>query len=204
MNGYCVYKHTAPNGKVYIGITCQNPLYRWNNGNGYARSPHMRNAIAAYGWDNIQHEILFAGLSAESAEEKEKELIALYDSTNPKRGYNIDSGGKAGRPLTDETKQKISLKKKGMPSNRLGSTQSVESRQKMSNTKKLIYQDEHKRKELTERAVKRKIVNLTTGEAFHSISAASREYGVSVASLWGACNGKCKTVMGSKWSYVSE
>lgn len=23
MNEYCVYKHTAPNGKVYIGLTAQ-------------------------------------------------------------------------------------------------------------------------------------------------------------------------------------
>ena len=32
---WTVYRHIAPSGKVYIGITCQKPEYRWNNGNGY-------------------------------------------------------------------------------------------------------------------------------------------------------------------------
>ena len=29
-NNFTVYKHTSPNGKVYIGITMQNPIRRWN------------------------------------------------------------------------------------------------------------------------------------------------------------------------------
>lgn len=31
---YSVYKHTAPNGKVYIGITGKDPEKRWLNGGG--------------------------------------------------------------------------------------------------------------------------------------------------------------------------
>lgn len=30
---YCVYKHTSPNGKVYIGITKKKPNDRWENSN---------------------------------------------------------------------------------------------------------------------------------------------------------------------------
>ena len=33
MKSYTVYKHTSPSGKVYIGITCRKPEYRWNHGN---------------------------------------------------------------------------------------------------------------------------------------------------------------------------
>lgn len=29
---YCIYKHTFPNNKIYIGITAQNPARRWANG----------------------------------------------------------------------------------------------------------------------------------------------------------------------------
>jgi len=29
---YCVYKHTSPNGKMYIGMTGQNPEKRWGKG----------------------------------------------------------------------------------------------------------------------------------------------------------------------------
>ena len=36
-NNYCVYKHTSPSGKVYIGQTSINPLDRWQNGKGYKK-----------------------------------------------------------------------------------------------------------------------------------------------------------------------
>lgn len=32
---YCVYKHTTPSKKVYIGMTGQDPEKRWRNGSGY-------------------------------------------------------------------------------------------------------------------------------------------------------------------------
>lgn len=44
MNKYCVYKHTLPNEKIYIGITSQNPIYRWDNGKGY-KGQFFYNAI---------------------------------------------------------------------------------------------------------------------------------------------------------------
>lgn len=80
---FCVYKHTAPNGKVYIGITGRNPLARWNGGNGYRNNPHFWNAICKYGWDNIRHEIIMSGLSKEESEQCEIMLIKSHDSTNP-------------------------------------------------------------------------------------------------------------------------
>lgn len=73
---FCVYKHTAPNGKVYIGITGRNPLARWNGGNGYRNNPHFWNAICKYGWDNIRHEIIMSGLSKEESEQCEIMLIS--------------------------------------------------------------------------------------------------------------------------------
>lgn len=79
MKSYSVYMHTCPNSKKYIGITCRNPLYRWNHGNGYRRNEHFFRAIVKYGWDNIKHEILFDGLTEEEAEQKEKVLIAKVD-----------------------------------------------------------------------------------------------------------------------------
>ena len=44
-NNYKVYKHTSPNGKVYIGITCNDVRDRWQYGNGYAKQPLFYNAI---------------------------------------------------------------------------------------------------------------------------------------------------------------
>ena len=89
-----VYMHTSPNGKRYIGITSQRPVHRWGgNGYGYIDNTYFWRAIQKYGWDNFQHEILFEGLTKEEAEQKEIELIAHYDSTNPSKGYNITAGG---------------------------------------------------------------------------------------------------------------
>ena len=88
---YCVYKHTTPNNKAYIGMTGVNPLQRWNNGAGYIGQPKFYRAILKYGWDNIRHEIVYSGLTKEEAAEKEKELIEKYDSVL--NGYNCSTGG---------------------------------------------------------------------------------------------------------------
>lgn len=74
-DSFCVYKHTSPNGKVYIGITCQKPSYRWSEGNGYKNNVYFYRAIQKYGWESFQHEVLFTGLSKENARKKEVELI---------------------------------------------------------------------------------------------------------------------------------
>lgn len=93
---YCVYKHTCPNNKVYIGITFRDPIVRWNNGNGYQNNKHFWSAIQKYGWDSIKHEILYSNLNEEDACQKESELIAQYQSTNREYGYNHATGGNKG------------------------------------------------------------------------------------------------------------
>ena len=91
---YTVYMHVFPNNKVYIGITQQEPEKRWKNGLGYdAHQTLMKRAIKKYGWQNIKHEILYKNLNKNEACNKEIELIALYDSTNKQKGYNVSKGG---------------------------------------------------------------------------------------------------------------
>ena len=97
-NNYVVYKHTAPNGKVYIGITRRKPEVRWGcNGSRYYNNKHFFSAIQKYGWDNIKHEILYDRLDAHTAEEHEKRLIFLYHSDDRKYGYNNTLGGEHGK-----------------------------------------------------------------------------------------------------------
>lgn len=108
---YTVYMHTTPSGKVYVGITKQNPEQRWANGNGYKRNKHFYRAILIYDWKNIKHEIVESGLTKEQACAKEIELIAKYDSTNPCKGYNNSTGGECGTlgaHLSAETRRKMS------------------------------------------------------------------------------------------------
>lgn len=112
---YCVYKHTSPSNKVYIGITF-NPKRRWYDGNGYLHKrkdgkynqPLFARAILKYGWDNFTHEILEDNLSKEQACELEKKYIQEYNSTNPQKGYNISFGGDIlmyGKTHSEETKK---------------------------------------------------------------------------------------------------
>lgn len=104
---YCVYRHTTPNGKVYIGITQQSPNDRWKGGWGYNTNLVFFRAINKYGWDNIKHEILMDGLTKEEAKAAEIRLIAEYRSTEREYGYNITKGGDLGvsRPHTQEEKE---------------------------------------------------------------------------------------------------
>ena len=97
MKFYSVYKHTAPNGKVYIGITKQNPKYRWGKeGRGYINNEHFYRAIQKYGWNSFAHEILYTNLEKEEAKRLEIELISRHNSSNPNFGYNNSLGGEAG------------------------------------------------------------------------------------------------------------
>ena len=99
--GFTVYKHTAPNGKVYIGITSNDPKFRWHGGNGYYRNEHFYNAIKKYGWDNITHEIIETDLPKDAACELEIRLITQYNATNPKYGYNGTHGGEHYKPTAE-------------------------------------------------------------------------------------------------------
>ena len=114
---YSVYKHTFPNNKVYIGITCQKPIRRWRkDGSGYGKTrnkhgheqPLIWRAIQKYGWENVQHEILNEVELKEEAEKLERYYITeVYHSNNKEYGYNIENGGNYVGKLADETKEKL-------------------------------------------------------------------------------------------------
>ena len=107
MGDYCVYKHTSPSRKVYIGITIQDPGRRWRpDGSGYRQNPHFRNAINKYGWENFEHEIIRDRLTREEALDLEAALIKEYKSDRIAFGYNRTAGGDAPA-LTEAVAQKI-------------------------------------------------------------------------------------------------
>ena len=143
---YSVYKHTFPNEKVYIGITCRKPKSRWGlNGNGYKLQSLVYNAIQKYGWDNIKHEVLFINLTKEEAEQKEIELIREYKSNNIDFGYNISDGGHI---VSDDTRKRISEALKGVLAGEnnphYGKCLSEETKMKISESRKgLLTGKEH-------------------------------------------------------------
>lgn len=106
---YCVYIHTNKvNGKMYVGQTIygDNPNKRWANGYGYRFCTLFWRSIEKYGWDNFEHEVVASNLTLEEANHFEELLIEQLCTMNPKRGYNLRSGGE-NNYLSEETKKKI-------------------------------------------------------------------------------------------------
>lgn len=145
---YCVYVHTSPSGKKYVGQTCRDVWRRWGrNGNGYMYKrangeyihPIFARAITKYGWDNFIHEVVKDSLTKEEADNLEKILIEELNTMNPDFGYNCKEGGSHGR-LSEESRKKIG------DSNR-GRIPSEDTRKKMSDArKKRVCSEETKRK----------------------------------------------------------
>ena len=98
--------------RKYIGITCRKPSYRWNKGKGYIPNTYFWNAIQKYGWDSFKHEILFENLTRESACNKESALIKLFNTTDPKFGFNLTSGGDCPK-VSEATRIRCSNAHKG-------------------------------------------------------------------------------------------
>ena len=106
---YCLYMHKSKiNNKVYIGITKKvNPKHKWRNGKGYNDTNRFANYIKKYGWDSLEHIIVYENLSKKEAEEKEIELIKFYNATDERYGFNLSYGGNAPGMFTEATLQKL-------------------------------------------------------------------------------------------------
>lgn len=212
MSSYIVYKHTSPSGKVYIGITCQTPAKRWGReGEGYKHSPHLMAAIKKYGWSAFRHDILAEGLTKETAERIEIDLIEAHRSTDRRFGYNTDRGGSTGAKHTEETRRKIG------EANRTR-TWTPEARQKISDyrrahpvsheTARRIGDANKGRKHRPESVekiraaqAKRPVRNLTTGETFASVMDAARALDLDASKIVAVCKEKRGAHGGYRWAY---
>lgn len=117
-NTFAVYCHYFPNGKVYVGLTCNSNDVAGkrfgHDGCKYKDQPLVYRAIMKYGWDNIEHVIIAKYISRESAINIEKDLISLYQANNREHGYNISPGGEYGAYHSEESRKKMSEKRKGI------------------------------------------------------------------------------------------
>lgn len=218
MQSYTVYKHTAPNGKVYVGITSMDPERRWRNGYGYKRQPYFMNAIRKYGWRNLKHEILFVGLNKEEAERKEMELIAQYHSDEKAHGYNVEHGGNLSGKISEETKHKISKSLKGRRKNVapwLGKHHTAETKHKLSESRKGSknpmygkHVSEETRRKMSEAHKRCKLCKhvlcVETGETFVSATEAAKVLGLSQGNVSAVARGVRKHSKGYHFQYVEE
>lgn len=200
---YIVYKHTAPNNKIYIGITKNKPNRRWCKGLGYVHNQHFYRAINKYGWDNIKHEILLENLTKAEAEQKEKELIAFYKSNQENYGYNIESGGNATKTLSEETKRKISIAMIG----KKGRYVTEEQKEMYRKNSKNNWINEEIKNKIMKKIINNhgvKVVCVETGKIYNTLTDAQKDTGASRQYIEFCCKDKNKTSGGYHWKYFNN
>ena len=220
MDSYCVYRHTAPNGKMYVGVTKRQPEKRWKNGNGYRKQSLFFNAIQKYGWENFKHEILLDGLTRQQASLAERLFIGYWHTNDRQHGYNIATGGVDCGGHSEETKEKLSQARRGEKNpmygvcgkdapmygkhhteeakykNRiahLGRRHTEESKRKMS---------ESRRNERSKN--KRPVYCVELDRVFWGAKEAWMEFGISRASICMVCKGQRNIAGGYHWKYYDE
>lgn len=214
-NNYCVYKHTAPNGKVYIGITRRDPVARWGcNGSRYYNNKHFFNVIQKYGWDKIKHEILYDGLDAHTAEEYEKWFIFIYNSADRRYGYNNTHGGEHGKMadhVNEENRQRgkrlIGEKNPFYGKKHSEKTRAHLSRVRLNNPNRFelskragLISKEKTRKEVAQYGIDGKYIAKHESCADAAFFVCGSKKGSN--HIGAVCNGKRKTAYGYIWKYA--
>jgi len=181
MAGFKVYMHIFPNDKVYIGITKQSIKRRWRKGYGY-KGQAVYDAILKYGWNNIKHIILFENLTQEEAEEKEIQLIKLFNSTSHNKGYNVLKGG---YNFDDFTFKKI----------------------KEIGKKRTLSEEQNKKLQIAKIKAKSKpLICIETKIIYLNAEEAQRKTGINACNINRCCNKKKyrKTAGGLHWKYINK
>lgn len=101
-----IYKiKNIENGKIYIGQTIHSLGHRrWKHKNkSKTKRNYFYDSIRKYGWENFEWSIIDQAYSREEIDEKEKDWIWFYNSTEKEHGYNNSVGGRS-RTLIDVKK----------------------------------------------------------------------------------------------------
>ena len=223
MNNFCVYKHTSPDGRVYIGMTGQKPEVRWQSGTGYKTNTYFTRSINKYGWQNFKHEIIAQGLSKEQAQKLEIRLIAEYKSNDRKCGFNISVGGEShkGVKISEWHKERVRQAN-------IGKTVSQETREKLSAASKKTWSDpahiericqlnigeknpQYGKKKTDEEKLKRgakQVLQFDIGGEFLaeyiSLHNASEKTGVPRGDIKKCCDGIFKQAGGYVWEFKNK
>ena len=211
---YSVYMHTNKiNGKKYIGVTSLKPEIRWRSGQGYKNQSAFFDDIVKYGWDNIEHEVLFSGLTKAEGYKKEKELIRLHNTTSPDKGYNSHGKGVYCIELNmvfnniTEASQETGASISGISLCVQGKNKTAGNYHWCHATEKDtkgFLEEETKEEKEKYKALKKRVLCLETGQIFNSSQDAARQLSIDGSGIRKCCRGVNKTCGGYHWEYVNE
>ena len=107
---YIVYVHITPDGMYYYGVTSN--IKKRLSGNGvFYKTTSLQTYIEKYGWENIQHKVLFENLSYDDALSIEDSLILSGwekgNCINKKRSGHVKKEEGYNRKFYDKNKDKI-------------------------------------------------------------------------------------------------
>lgn len=195
MNNYIVYKYTSPNGKIYIGQTCQKIYKRSRGGAGYVHCQYFYAAIQKYGWENFQREILKENLTVDEANYWEEYYIQFYQSNDRTKGYNIAAGGN-NHEFSEEGRLKQSQRMK--ENNPMKNSEIAE---KVAQKRRGVKLSVEACKNIAN-GHKKRIECIETGEVFESRQEAALAYNVSPSGIGRAAYGEQETSGGKHWRYI--
>lgn len=97
------------NGKKYIGqsknIKKRFQMHKYNLKKGTHFNKHLQSSYNKYGKENFKFTIL-KECSEKELNQLEIQYIKKYETTNPKKGYNLEHGGKENKQVTLQSKLK--------------------------------------------------------------------------------------------------
>lgn len=213
-----VYIHIFPNGKRYIGLTMRDVNKRWGNGIGYKKQKVVYNAILKYGWNNISH-IVYECDTESEMKYLERYLIAYYNTTDHRYGYNVSTGGESGSGVPSVNRKPIDQYDKF--GNFIRTWESIMEVEKELNYKNpaicacvrkryttsynfyWCYSGETPEfiKKGTHRKVYQYDLNGNFLKEYKNITEAARALGVDDSVICRCCNGKIKTAFKFIWKY---
>lgn len=159
--GYIYKIVNNKNNKLYIGSTINFHKRKAEHISGLKGNrhynKHLQNAWNKYGESIFIFEVIENISDVNTLAEREQYWMDFYKSYEPDKGYNINKSATSslGRPVTDETKNKIRMahinsERYGENHHSYGKKLSTETKQKISETSKNRIATKETRKQLSE------------------------------------------------------
>lgn len=195
-----IYKITnLVNLKVYIGQTTKSVHTRFIQHRSRLRrnthdNSHLQFAWNKYGEESFRFEAIDTGEHVFSLDNLERYWIQLFDSMDPEKGYNKQSGGGVNRINCEETRLKISRANTGKKrtqddKDKMSIRMKGNTRSKGNKLSELTRRRMSEAKSGAKNVCSKKVINIVTGETFVSVGHAAESVGMKYSTLRGQLNG---------------